>query len=139
MLIAPDRAEAITEALGRIDDEAAAGDPLAQATIRDERLVAIHQALLSSPGSDVATWAERLDADAAALLEELLANLAGIMHLDATIEDSLSRLKVRWRKERMEALQAAPAGDPDARSAERMRLQLEIQQLTNRPPRGASH
>ena len=139
MLIAPDRAEAITEAIGRIDDEAAAGDPLAQATIRDERLVAIQQALLSAPGADVATWAERLDAEAAALLEELLANLAGIVNLDATVDDSLSRLKARWRKERIAAMRATPSGDPDAAAAETLRLQLEIQQLTHRPPRGASH
>jgi DNA primase len=137
MLLARDRAEEITEAIGRIDDEAADDDKDAPATLRDPRLVAIQQAVLAAPDDDPAQLSEGLSDDATRLLDELQGALDGIVNLDATIDDSLRQLKARWRRERIAALRAATGIESDTLNAETLRLKLEIQQLTLRPSRGA--
>jgi hypothetical protein len=135
MLIARDRAEEITEAIARIDDEAMAATSDAPATLRDPVLVAIQQAVLASPQADPVQLAESLGDDATAVLDELFASLDGIVKLDETIDDSLAKLKVRWRRERMAVLERGAAADADARMTERMRLKREMEVLMQRPPR----
>jgi DNA primase len=134
MLSAPDRVEQITEAIAYIDDEASTVDGAASPTLRDARLRAIHEALLDAPGPlDVARLADVLPPDAVALLEELLAEQSSIVRLGATIDDSLTGLKARWRQERIAALRARGAGaDPDALNQEILRLKKEIQALGRR-------
>jgi hypothetical protein len=134
MLSAPDRVEPITEAIAHIDDEAASGDDAAPPTVRDARLRAIQHALLEAHGAmDVAQLAETLPPDVVELLEELLGEQSGIVRLAATIDDSLTALKARWRQERIAALRARGAGDdPDALNQEILRLKKEIQALGRR-------
>lgn len=134
MLLARDKVEEITEAIARVDDEAS-GVPDAAPTLRDPRLIAIQQAILSAPDADAAQLAESLDDDATALLDELLAGLEGIVKLEETIDDSIAKLKIRWRRERMAALERGDASDADVRMTERMRLKRETELLMQRPPR----
>ena len=142
MLAVPRRAEEIAEAILRIDDEAGVGDdPAVQPALRDARLRAIQEALLRGGGVvDVERLSETLDPGAMTLLEELLGEFDTFVQLDATIEDSLRGLKIRWREERIAALRESwAAGDHDGLNAEILRLKKEIQELARRPSSGASH
>ncbi len=146
MLLFRSRIEPVTEALGRIEEEAtaargaAAGQGEGQgddppAGLRDPRLIAIHQALLALGADvDLGTLAEAVPPDAIPVLEALVASPEGILDVAATVEDSLDRLRLRWRQERIAELKVAlREQDPSAYStltAELMRLKREMIALT---------
>ncbi len=134
MLLAPNRMEEITEALGRIDDEALAVSPDIRPGLREPSMRAIHTALLAAGDDhDVARLSERLSPEDNVALEELLANKDSIVDLDATIDDSLAMLKVRWRTERIAALRAASGErDPAQVHAEVLTLKKEIDAVGRR-------
>jgi DNA primase len=139
MLMAPDRLEAITEAIARVGDESEAESRDTQAIIRDRRLREIHRALLAAGGHvNVVQLSETLSPEAVTLLEELLAEQESILRLDATIEDSINVLKVRWHQERIAEIRASGRHE-NQDQAEMLRHKKEIQALTGRPSLGASH
>jgi hypothetical protein len=140
MLTEPACIEATTEAIAAIDEETMNVDDNAAATLRDTRLREIHAALLAGEGTtDLSRLAEGLSPEAVEMMENLLSEQASVVNLSATIDDSLRRLKVRWRKERIAALQSARTDDRDRLNAEILRLNKEIQSLSLRPSGSASH
>lgn len=133
MLYAPDKAEEIVEGIARVDEEANAAG-IAVPTLRDPGLVAIYRATLAAgTGAEPAQIGERIPPSAIPLLEALLAEQDSVVNLEATIADSLRRLAIRWRDERIDALLAAGEGDHDRTTAEVLRLKKEIQALHLRP------
>jgi DNA primase len=142
MLLFRGRIESVTEALGRIEEEAAAATGTAAhegddvpAGLRDPRLIAIHQALLDGEVDvDLGTLAESLPPDAIPVLEALVAHPEGILDVAATVDDSLDKLRLRWRQERIAVLKAtlrdADASSYGAATAELMRLKREMIALT---------
>jgi hypothetical protein len=134
MLSDPGSIDATTEALAAIDEEASSVDADAPPTLRDLRLREIHNALLAADGAiDLARLTEALSPEAVAALEDLLGEQASVVNLTATIGDSITRLKIRWREERIAALRAAAAtSDRDRLNAETLRLKKEIQALGHR-------
>ncbi len=142
MLLFRGRIESVTESLGRLEEEYAATDAVAgdlpddvPAGLRDPRLIAIHQSLLDQGSeADLGQIADLLPAEAIPVLESLVADPDGIVDVDATVADSLDRLRLRWRQERIAALKAAlgaPAPlDYAAVTAELMRLKREMIGLT---------
>jgi hypothetical protein len=140
MLSDPGSIDATTEALGAIDEEVSSVDADARPTLRDPRLKEIHHALLAADGDvDIARLAESLSPEAVAAMEDLLGEQASVVNLTATIEDSITRLKIRWREERIAALRAgANASNVDRLHVEILRLVKEIQALGQRPWNGAT-
>lgn len=131
MLSAPESLDATAEAISAIDAEVMDVEEDALPTLRDERLREIHHALLAADGNvDLTRLAEELSREAIETLEDLLGEQASVVNLSATIEDSLTRLKIRWREERISALRASnSAVDRDGVNAETLRLKKEIQAL----------
>jgi DNA primase len=124
MLLYRGRVDEITEALGRIEDEALAAaaegaDDLPPAGLRDPLLTAIHHALLEAGAeADLSALAEALPPEAIPVMEALVADPEGIMDVGATLEDSLDKLRARWRQERIATLKGALAAlDADAYAA----------------------
>jgi DNA primase len=148
MLLYRGRVDDITEALGRIDDEAATGGltltPGAPApTLRDPTLVAIHHALLDAgTDADVSSIAEGVPPDAVPVLEALVADPEELVDVGTTVDDSLDRLRIRWRQERLDALKASLAGLDRAAFAianeEMLRLKKEMVALSHRRRHGAT-
>jgi DNA primase len=129
MVIARDRVEEVTEAIGRIDDEASASDPSAASTLRDPNLVAIHRALLDAPDADVAQLTEAMPPEAVPVLEDLLATEASVSDVGVMVDTAVRELKARWRAERQDALTALIRSNPaesDRINAEKARLTDEI-------------
>lgn len=126
MLASGEHAPEVAERIGEIDDESKATDAALRPAIRDPRLRAIVDALRES-GWDTSPegLSEHLDGDAVALLQELIAEQGGVLNPEATIRDSVKRLRERWRTERIAAIRAMPGADPDWMSAEVLRLTQE--------------
>jgi DNA primase len=141
MLADPASIDATTEALAAIDEEAMNVDPDARPTLRDSTLREIHHALLEADGQlDVARIAEGLSPAAVETLEDLIGEQSSVVNLSATIEDSIKRLKIRWRNERIATLRAGTnMADRDRVNAETLSLKKEIQSLSERPSGAAPH
>lgn len=141
MLSDPGCIDATTEAIASIDEEVMNTDPDARPTLRDSRLREIHNALLAADGQvDIAHMAETLSREAVELMEDLLGEQSSVVNLTATVEDSIKRLKIRWREEQIAAMRAgSEVPDRDRLNADTLRLKKEIQSLSRRPSGSAPH
>jgi DNA primase len=147
MLVYRGRIDDITEALGRIDDEAAAGGiTLTEGgpapTLRDPVLIDIHHALLDGGSeADLAMLAEAVQETSVPTLEALAADPEEFIDVAATVDDSLDRLRIRWRQERIDALKASLVGMDRAAFAvaneELVRLKKEMVVIEHRRRNGA--
>jgi hypothetical protein len=132
MLADPVCVDSVAEGLARIDAEALDTDEHALPALRDGRLREIHDALVEHSGRiDMEQMSEVLDPQTVTLLEELRGEAGSLVNLNATIDDSLARLKIRWREERIASLRGS-GDDVDAVNAETLRLKKEILELRKR-------
>lgn len=137
MLTDPSCIDSVTEAIATIDEEALAADVTCRPTLRDACLKEIHRALVNAGRPfDVARIAQVLSPEAVETLEDLMGEQASVVNLSATIDDSITRLKIRWREELANALRKAMAFTDRAFlggiNRESLKLKQEIQSLGRR-------